>query len=431
MITESNKAVFSRRREIEKRNELKVALNLTEDVFDKIFSLTATVKRGECKKEAGEIVYGGTVTFNAVFSAEETDRVEVGAKFTFKTADDGEGDRCSITYKTENVEVRSEGGMLYATCDLIAEITLFYEEEKEYLSFTDVLFKSGTITVNHGVPFEKEFSVEDEFTAKRIKRALLSDSEAIVTAVSCGDDFVTVDGEVVLNVCLLPFSENSDILKETRIIPFRFEIEADGVPRDGVSFARAAAEKTELKIFVDENAGKTTVSSEVYVRIEGEAYYQTLQNCVADAYSPDQKIDLRFEEITDRAAVSFESGSERVNKKAVCEVPEYSRLVRIIGERTDDLTFRKEEDDLVIEGVIGGTAIFSDSDNALVSSALKMPFSFTTRCETDAEMVSVVIENFAAKIRSGAIECDATLRYSYFKTASAEEKIVVSAVSGG
>ena len=59
MITESNKAVFSRRREIEKRNELKVALNLTEDVFDKIFSLTATVKRGECKKEVGEIVYGG------------------------------------------------------------------------------------------------------------------------------------------------------------------------------------------------------------------------------------------------------------------------------------------------------------------------------------------------------------------------------------
>ena len=72
-----------------KKNELSCALNLAEDSLEKILSLTASARGGECEVSNGEIAYSGTVNFNAIFKAEEINRVEVGAKFTFKAPIDG------------------------------------------------------------------------------------------------------------------------------------------------------------------------------------------------------------------------------------------------------------------------------------------------------------------------------------------------------
>ena len=431
MNSEISKVYLSRSREIEKRNEISVALNLTEDVSGKIFSLFAVVKKGESEINGDEIVYGGTINFNAVFAAEELNRAEVGAKFTFKTEKDGEGETCSVRYTVKNVAIKSDGGMLYATCELVALITLYYKEERSFVSSLDVLTKTDSVAVCERTPFKKEFAVDDEFSSKRVKRALLSNACAVVTAVSADDDFVTVDGEVVLNVCLLPFSENSDILKETRIIPFRFEIDADGVDEESVAGATAIAERATLKILVDENSGKTTVTASVSVLIEGCAYSRTEKSYVVDAYSPDYEIGLKTDEICDRAAVGFSGGSERINGKAVCKVPEYSRLVKMIGERIEDYSYRKEGDALYIEGVIAGDVVFSDSENVTVAESMRMPFKIACPCECDAENVSVIIESATAKIRSGEIECDVSLKYSFFKTAPVSAQVVTEAEAAG
>ncbi|MBP5372692.1 MAG: DUF3794 domain-containing protein [Clostridia bacterium] len=427
MTADFCKALRNDFRVIEKKNELTVALNLTEEVESRIFSLTALVKKGECRIENGELFYGGTVSFNAVFMAEEMNRVEVGAKFTFKTTFEGEADGCTARYHLSDVKLKREGGMLYATCELQSTITLIKTREIDFISSLDTLTKEGSARLFERSRFEKEFSVDDEFSTKRVKRALSSEAVAIVTAVSCETDFLTVDGEVILNVCLLPFSENSDILKETRIIPFRFEIDADGADEGGEASVKAFAEKISLKIFVDENSGKTTVTANVSVRVEGYYYTPTDQKYVIDAYSPEFEIALKKEVIVDSSIASFESGSERVNGRAVCKVPEYSRLVKLVGERIDDCFYRRENGATVIEGVIVGDVIFADSDNALVSESLKMPFGFTAPIEGEIEDLSVVIEGAAAKIRSGEIECDVTLRYSLAKIASYKTEVITSA----
>ena len=130
MTVQTKTVVSGKESFMEKKNNLSCALNLTEDSLDKILSLTASCHGGECEISGGEIIYGGSVNFNAIFTAEEINRVEVGAKFTFKAPLDQEFAGASADYSLSDVRVKNEGGMLYAVCDLISRLTLYKNEEK-------------------------------------------------------------------------------------------------------------------------------------------------------------------------------------------------------------------------------------------------------------------------------------------------------------
>ena len=188
-----------------KRNQIKCALNMTDDMLDKILSVSPSVRAGECSLQDNEIVYGGTVWFNVVYTAEEIDRAEAGAKFSFKSRSDGEADRCSAKYHIEDLSVKTDGGMLFADCTLVTELSLEKEIVTDYLTGINAFCKKKAFTHSTENRFKKTFTLDDEFTEKQIKRALFNDATAIVTAAKAEDDCVVVDGEAILNVCLLPF----------------------------------------------------------------------------------------------------------------------------------------------------------------------------------------------------------------------------------
>lgn len=413
-----------------KKNNLSCALNLTEDSLDKIYSLTACTRGGECEITGEELTYGGTVNFNAVFSAEEINRVEVGAKFTFKSPLDAEFDHASAKYSVQDVAVKNDGGMLYCVCDLIAEITLEKSVEKSVAVETDALKLTDTFINSLPVYVKKNVTVDDDFSVKRVRRALVSDAHAVVTAVSAGDNVVTVDGEVVLNACFLPFSENSDILKETRLIPFRYELDADGVSADSPASAFALVSGVALKIYVDEESGKASVSAAIGVDISASAYSVREIDYISDAYSPDRELILTRDELEQNSVVSFNGETVRAALKAACKVPEYTRLVKVIGERIEGASYRVDGEDLIIDGVIAGDALFADSDNVYIAEKLVAPFSLELKTSGEIADLGVIAESFNAKIRSGEIECDVTFKVGFAVMSKTTANVVTSIEEG-
>lgn len=430
MTVQTKTVVSGKESFMEKKNNLSCALNLTEDSLDKILSLTASCHGGECEISGGEIIYGGSVNFNAIFTAEEINRVEVGAKFTFKAPLDQEFAGASADYSLSDVRVKNEGGMLYAVCDLISRLTLYKNEEKAVVTQADCLYRSETMVVGGSSRIKSETVLDDEFSTKRIKRALYSDAQAIVTNLSAGEGFVTVEGEAIVNVCLLPFSENGDIIKEVRAIPFRFEVDFDGVTEETTLTAKAEVNKTTLKIYVDEDKDSSVVSAQVSVGIECEAVTAAELSYLADAYSQNNYLDIKREPIEQLTGITTRFEDLHYRGAGICKVPEYSRLLKTVGEMIAGYSFKEEGEDLMIEGEIRADALFSDSDNALSSKELVMPFAVTVEGGAGAEVSQLILKSFAVKLKNGETECDASFKASVVKKETVSTMVVTEITDG-
>ena len=234
-------------------------------------------------------------------------------------------------------------------------------------------------------------------------------------SINDGDKTVTVDGEVVLNVCLLPFSENSDILKEVRNIPFRYEMDLDGATEDSFLSAKAEVSKTSLKIFVDEEKDNSVVSAEIGVAVFADAYSLSEIDCVSDAYSPSVVLELKREPIERLTGVFTRFEDVRFRGQGLCKVPDYSRLNKTIGETIAGYSVRTEGNDLIVDGEIRADALFSDSDNVLSAKELIVPISFSLEGAAGSEIAQLLLRSLNVRLKGGEIECEVSIKASVIR----------------
>lgn len=400
---------------ISQKNVVECSLNLSEENADKILSLTGKVFQPTNEKEETALVYGGLATFNAVFFGDELMRMEVGAKFSFKAqlpcAD------CkirSVNYSLYGIRVKAEGGMLYASANLVTEITYALTEDKNYLVSVDALTKKSTMKKFSEKTFAGSFNVQDEFDVKKIKRVLWSDADAVVKDVKTGINEVTVEGVAVINVLMLPFSENSDIIKEVRLAPFRYEIDADGVEENMAACAQVVVDKLNFKVFVDEEKNKATVSYKIDINVGGVVVRCDEADYIEDCYSADNELLLTHAAVSFDAVRGVACFSDRVSGRADCAVPEYARLLKLMGESVETASFTIDDGKLKVDGLIRGEALFAGEEDVVTTRSFLTPFSVAAR--TDAkrvEDVKVIAEEVFGKLRGGGLDIDATLTIAY------------------
>ena len=158
---------------LKKTETVECSLNLSEDKEDKMISLTGKVYQATDEREDTTLIYGGLATFNAVFYGDELMRVEVGAKFSFKTElPEKECAVRAVNYELYGVRLKKEGGMLYAVATLDAEIICTVAEQRKYLTDIGALTKKGSFDAVIPIRFSGTVDVEDDLDVKNIKRVL-------------------------------------------------------------------------------------------------------------------------------------------------------------------------------------------------------------------------------------------------------------------
>ncbi len=398
------------------QNQVECSLNLSSENYDKVLSLSGYVSGDTPKIDGnGSASLTGKVYFNAIFQGEEIERVEAGAKFEFRrTLEEGLAIHC-VDYSLDDVILKKDGGMLYASAFITAKITFRRETQIEYCASTDLLCRSEKFTVDKIFPCKKTYDVEDEFETAKIKKALYSQAQATVLSVKASENAILVDGDVLLSLVLLPFSENSDIVKERRSIPFRFEIDCDNSSVDALAFCRANVSGVTLKVYTDEETGRCQVAANVSVNFSGGAVKRLEREAVVDAFSESCELNLTPSNESVLQFCGQKSFSERIFGKMDCDVPEYSRFVKFIAEGVEAVDFCYVGGETVVSGVVFGEGIFS-GENGIVSKRASLPFEI--KRSTDAHLingVSVALDGAQVKQRSGALEGDFTLRVGYME----------------
>ncbi len=419
--------------EASKATNVECETELACEVKD-ILSMSASVTLISAELSEGRASYKGRVIFNVIYLLEgEIRRKELGMEFI-------EG--CEINVdagaklKVElNSEALSANKINKLTLQAIitaklsaetAQISSILEEGENYCLNTQELEKSELCADLSG-----GFTIEDELEiATPLRNVLSSSARASITGCQCGIGAVIVDGEIILSLALLPFDEKSDIIKETRTIPFRLELEGASVEVNDLASADALVNQINLKVFVDETNGKTTVSSEIAITLLAKAYKKISFGYVDDMFCVDRELSVARESISFKNFLKQKCRNERISGKAFCTPPENSRLVCVLEERVYGVSYKADED-ITVEGVLSAHVLFENLQTGLISSRLaEVPFSISFGENDCVEELKCVCRSVSARLRSDEVEMEGEISI-YYQTTQASTITAITQVEEG
>ncbi|MBR1891646.1 MAG: DUF3794 domain-containing protein [Clostridia bacterium] len=413
------------------RSTVECSLNLSEDNEDKILHLSGKVYQPTFEREENSVVYGGLATFNVVFGGEELMRAEAGAKFSFK-APCPEADCVLkfVEYTLHSIKIKKEGGMLYAVATLDSDFTFAKTIGINCLVDAEALKKEQTLTKLTAYPIDVNCDLDDEFDFKKIKRVLFSDAVACVKEVKPAVGAVTVEGVATVNVIAVTFSDG-ELIKETRAVPFSFEAESDGADETTRAFIKARVDKLALKVYVDDKQDKSTVSVAMIINLYGDLYRPFEMQYVADCYDVRTKLTLERGRTIVSEKLPSPTTIERVGGKLNCDVPDYSRFLKLIGENVEIASFKPTAGGMTVEGAIEGNALFADGENVMVSKPFTLPFSVDAPFE-GAKIADVIATcgEVVCKMRSGTLEAQTEITLTVVADVQTEYDVITAIEEG-
>ncbi len=419
--------------EASKATNVECETELACEVKD-ILSMSAQVTLISTDLQDNKVNYKGRVIFNVIYLLEgETRRKELGVEFI---------ENCDVALQSGakvKVELNSEAISANKINKLTLQTVITAKISAETAQTTNVLGDGEEYCLNTK-DFEKSeicadltqnFTIEDQVEISApLRNVLSSNARLSVTGCQCGIGAVIVDGEIILSLALLPFDEKSDIIKETRIIPFRLELEGAEIQVTDLSSADGLVNQTNLKVYVDEVKGKTSVSSEVAITLFAKAYKKINFGYVDDMFCVDRDLSLAREKISLKNFLKQKCRNERVSGKAFCTPPENSRLVCVLEERVYGVTYKSDED-VTVEGVLSAHVLFENLQTGLISSRLaEIPFSVSFGENDCVDALKCVCRGVQARLRSDEVEMDGEISV-YYQTCQSAELTAITQVEEG
>jgi len=413
---------------VSKATNVECETELACEVKD-ILSMSTQVSLISAEVQDGKAQYKGRVIFNVIYLLEgEVRRKELGVEF-LENCDLAveNGAKIKVELSSESVSANKINKLTLQaiitakiTAETAQKLTIL-ESGDNYCLNTQEVLKSELCADLSG-----NFNIEDEVEiSSQLKNVLSSSARVSVTGCQCGIGAVIVDGEIILSLALLPFDEKSDIIKENRTIPFRLELEGASVEVSDLSCADAIVNSVNLKVFVDEVKGKTTVSSEIAITLTAKAYKKQNYTYVDDLFCVDKDLSVARENITFNNFVKQKCRNDRVGGKAFCTPPENSRLVCVLEERVYGVSYTCGED-VRVEGVLSAHVLFENLQSGAISSRLaEIPFSLTFGESECVQELKCVCRSVSARLRSDEVEMEGELSI-YYQTG---EKATITAIT--
>ena len=335
---------------------------------------------------------------------------------------------------TKTVAV-SKNGNIYLTANVTAEVKIFAPETVKYANGGEEMFvkKEERRIVKSVCAKKSVYPVDEEFEiGYAVGEVLLHQTELFVNAVTCGVDSVIIDGEANLSLCLLQKIENSDILKENKVIPFRLEVEAPETMPSDYCIANANLKGVKIEVVVDEETGKSTVKVSLKVEMDYEVYEESKIQVVVDAYSQEREVILNKEEVSISCPSLRKTCEKKISARGVFQepLPAGARLNCPALEKINVSNIRTVEEGVLIEGTAECVAFIKTNDGLTVAKTLEAPF--TVIAEGSGEYtVELLTGSFFVKIVSlDSFDIDFTLKIA-LQEYEKENFSVISSVAEG
>lgn len=325
-----------------------------------------------------------------------------------------DGDVCLVESLTADVKLVNSNGLVG-----VASV-IFIGEKRESCQVSVLQPSDGIISKNKEIGVDLYYNekcgeqvITDEFSLDFTVGEVLSYSAcAYVTDLRCGLGKIILEGETVLTVKALPFSENNDIVKETRVIPYRYELEADDALPDMKGYAKVCVASTNVKIVADENKQRSFVTADIKLAFSGVLVGEEKFSVVEDAYLKTHESLLKIENVE---TLCFKE-QKHVRKKIICQGEpsiEDGRILAVFGESVNVISVKTENGFISVDGTVRADVVFKNSDNGIVCVPCESPFSFDLSEDDIVSGLSVVLGGVSARVRNGEIELEVHLETSY------------------
>ena len=356
------------------------------DGVSKILALSSSVVLLNEEIVDKKIKYSARVLFNIVYLDSENviKKTECGTEFisSIEKEDLPDNAQTKTTLNVIKNSVTEKNGNYYAVALIGAEIKIYSSCGVTFASGGEDMFmkKEDKSIIKSIKQVKSNYPVEEEFELNyAVGDVIMHQTELSVSAVTCGVGNVIVDGENILSLCLLQKTENSDILKEVKTIPFRIETEFDEAMPENVAIAEGVVNGVKIDVEVDEEKLKSKVKVSLDLSLTVEVYEKVTYQMVTDAYS--QTNYLNLEKVD--SSFTYPSKRRRYENKIVARgvfsepLNLGARLMCSALEKINLIGIKTVADGVLLEGVAECNVFIKDTDGNVSSRQAEAPFTLT------------------------------------------------------
>ena len=405
---------------INERIKSECKTNLSTEGIKKIIFLSETPYLASSECVDGGVKVSGKTHFFVCYEFEDGEirKHECYSDFdeVIKTDLCNENLKVRLEIKNDKTEADLSGIHLCLSCYIEVKASIKERKEISFISGGEGLFCDSKERVHLRSFGEKTtvYPIEEEFELPyTVKEVLSQKATAYCSSCQCGVGTIIVDGEVNISQILLQSGEKNDIIKETRLIPFRAEIECDDAMPINLATSYITEKSFRTDITVDEEQGKSLVNCSVLLSLTGEAYSKDEMLVVTDAFSLTNDLDIITEKtpliINREQKVICEKISGRTEFE---ELPVGAVYCLVTNEKVEILSSKKVDSGVLITGSLSATACFKDDENKFFSRKMETPFEIvlsldtTPSCNYEVSATIKTVENRVLSLSSGELFAD-------------------------
>jgi len=254
-----------------------------------------------------------------------------------------------------------------------------------------------------------EYRIEEEFEIDgEVQEVLSHGAKVAISATQCGVGSVIVDGQIFLTVIALQKSQRCSIIKETRTLPFRMEIEHPDAMPTMSAFAFATERSVKTEVLVDQETGKSTVKASLSIGFTGCAYSTDTVSFATDAFSVEKHIALEKSVSEYYLRKEMRTVTEpQVLRASVENLPIGTTVLAVGAENLEIIEVQANGCGATLTGEYSCTAYLSDAEGELITMRLSAP-------------IEKKFENLFAD-GDGVAECKAVVEKGVARIVSATE----------
>lgn len=379
----------------------------------------------------GEVRYFGKAHFSIVYEDAEKRicRAEKGVEFSATEKDDFVFPALTARAQVacENISVRREGASVYATALLGCDISLYGEQNFEYLSGGDLIVRREPVKVITAHLVSGAAETGDEFETEFLGDILQHAETVNIGAIVCETGALIVEGEI--NLCVLAL-KGSSLISFERLVPFRFDLPCEAATYGASAEARVSVMSASIRADADETKGRCNLTAEFALSAEGCVYEEVEVDAVTDAFSAKNATSLTFATANSSGVGEIIRLVERISGKCALSGPiDFSDQLQAVTLQRAEANLTVTENGKSVEGVAMSALLVQGADGSHRGIELSLPFCVPV--EANDAMISVLVLGMSARQRQeGEIEAEATLKITVQERRKISARLVKNAEEG-
>ena len=367
---------------------------------------------------SGEVFYAGKVNVKAIICDNDENPASLNYNVDFSNKFESEyitpDVKLDFTSCAVDVSYKTEGNNVLVRCVVETKIYASLKRDADVMTdCQDVSCKTENVEICvEKANINANFTVVDEIEVKhKIGKILLAESNAVLSSVKCGEDCITVKGNVF--TCVTYQTGEKNIKSVVIDTPFNEEISADGASGDCTPTARITVKNTKLHMEIVEDEDNRTFTVETELCLNAVCCADKNLQVVADAFSLTEEIKIISDTFETCKPQNYFCFTQKIDGVAETEgKPAVDEILCTTNPKIVVVNSRCNSGSLTVEGILCGSVLYL-SEEKISSLDFEIPFVSEADCNCDSmcDVVNAAVTEISAKVIRGAVSIVATAKF--------------------